>query len=222
VAVMVSELTDKVQEVLAEFRLPFVVLDGDVGDRPHDSVVIDQRRGAMTLMHHLVENCAARRVIFVGGHRTNMDTMARFDAYREVLGEVGLPFTDKDVFFLDYEYESAYGLTLGRIRDWVGPGHCVFAANDEMASGIVAAAAKEKFSVPQDLSVVGFDDTRVARMTQPPLTTVRVPIAEMGVRAIELLCQRIADPGQRPTRVSLRPELVVRESCGATLRDSTC
>jgi LacI family transcriptional regulator len=64
------------------------------------------------------------------------------------------------------------------------------------------------------LGVVGFDDTRVAQMTRPLLTTVRVPMSNMGAKAVELLCQRIAEPDQPPVKVSLAAELVVRESCG--------
>ena len=96
---------------------------------------------------------------------------------------------------------------------WV-KGTCVFAANDEMAAGIIAGAIAKNVAVPQDLGVVGFDDTRVAQMTNPLLTTVRVPMSNMGATAIELLCQRIAEPDRPTTKVSLAAELVVRDSCG--------
>lgn len=218
VAVMVSELTDSIQEVLTDFNVPFVVLDDDLEAAPHDSVLIDQRFGARALMRHLIDKCGARRVIFVGGLETNVDTIARFEAYRETLAEAGLPFSTGDVHYLDYEYGSAYQLTERHVREWAGDGHCVFAANDEMAAGVLAAATAAGVSVPADLAVVGFDDTRVARMTRPPLTTVRVPMSEMGARAIDLLCQRVADPKRPTSRISLRPELIVRESCGAIRR----
>jgi len=218
VAVMVSELTDPIQEVLAGFRMPFVVLDGDINGTPHDSVVIDQRHGAVAMMRHIVETCRAKRVIFVGGLATNVDTIARLEAYRQVLAEHGLPAAPGDVFHLDYQYETAFQLATERVRTWAGPNTCVFAANDEMAAGIVAAANAADVAVPRDLAVVGFDAPRVAQMTRPPLTTVRVPMSTMGARAVELLCQRIADPQRAPSRVSLEPELIVRESCGAVHR----
>ncbi len=221
VAVMVSELTDPIQAMLADFRLPFVVLDDDIEGAPHDSVLIDQAHGALAMMRHLVDRCGARRIIFVGGLETNLDTIARFEAYRRVLAEAGLPFSADDVHHLDYQYETAYSLAARQVRSWAGPGCCVFAANDEMAAGIVAATSAAGLSVPGDLGVVGFDDTRVARMIRPPLTTVRVPMANMGAKAVELLCQRIADPQRAPTRILLQPELVVRESCGSGLRKST-
>lgn len=221
VVVLVSELTDSIQEVLADFPRPFVVLDGDVDGTPHDSVVIDQRQGAMTLMRHVVGPCRAERVIFIGGLETNVDTIARLEAYLHVLAEAGLKLCTADVYHLDYQYDSAYALALEHVRAWAGPRNCVFAANDEMAAGVVAAAATRGLSVPQDLAVVGFDDTRVARMTRPALTTIRVPMAEMGAQAVALLCERLRDPLRPVTCISLRPELVVRDSCGATLRAVT-
>ncbi len=215
VAVMVSEITDRVQEALAELHLPVVLVDGDLELPGHDSVVIDQRAGAQAIMQHVVRDCGARRVIFVGGLKTNVDTIARLDVCRQVLGAAGLPLDDADVFHLDYQYETAYQLALERVREWAGPGRCVFAANDEMAAGIVAAAPAPGVAVPQDLGVVGFDDTRVARMTRPALTTVRVPMSRMGATAVELLCRRIAEPHRPARRIPLVPELVIRESCGA-------
>ncbi|MGE0480332.1 MAG: LacI family DNA-binding transcriptional regulator [Phycisphaerae bacterium] len=214
VAVMVSELTDRVQEALGELRVPFVVLDDDIAGPPHDSVVIDQKDGALALMRHLVRRGGARRVYFVGGLETNVDTIARRAAWREVLADAGLPADDGDAFHLDYQYETAYRLARERVREWARPGHVVFAANDEMAAGIVAAANEAGVGVPRDLAVVGFDDTRIARMTRPALTTVRVPMSEMGAKAVELLCLRIADPKRPAERIALQPTLIVRESCG--------
>lgn len=213
-AVMVSELSDGTQALLSGFRLPFVVLDGDINGAAHDSVVIDQLEGALTMMRHLVSVCRARRIFFLGGLKTNVDTIARLKAYRQVMRDSDLPFSAADVYHLDYQYETAYAFAEKDLCEWVGNRHCVFAANDEMACAVVDAATAAGVSVPRQLAVVGFDDTRVARLTRPPLTTVHVPMAQMGAKAIELLCRRLADPDRPPTKISLHPELVVRESCG--------
>lgn len=217
IAVMVADVTARIQQVLTDFRLPFVALDSDVAGTRHDSVIIDQREGALAMMRHLVANCRAQRIIFVGGLQTNVDTIARLDAYRAVLRKSNLPCHDDDVYHLDYQYDTAYAFAKLHLREWVGPRHCVFAANDEMASGIIDAAAALGIRVPEDVAVVGFDDTRIARMTRPPLTTVRVPMAAMGATAIELLCERLADPTLPPRQVALHPELITRQSCGAHL-----
>ena len=214
VAVMAAEMTDDIRGELATLTLPFVVLDSDIPGAPHDSVIIDQKHGAVALMRHVVFERAAKRVVFVGGLQTNLDTIARFEAYREALAENGMRPADSDVFFLDYEYETAYQLARQHARAWAGRDCCVFAANDEMAAGVIAAATIAGISVPHELAVVGFDDTRIARMTRPALTTVRVPMALMGAEAIRLLCERLAAPDRPATHMSLQPEVVIRESCG--------
>lgn len=215
VAVMVSELTDSVAEVLKTFRMPFVVLDDAIDGVPHDSVLIDHQHGATAMMRHLVRSGGKRRIIFVGGPETNFDTIARFDAYRCVLTEAGMSAAPRDVYHLDYQFDTAHTLATRHIEEWLGPENAVFAANDEMAAGVIAAASARGIAIPDQLAVVGFDDTRVARMIRPALTTVRVPMARVGAEAIDLLVQRIADPRRPPVQIVLEPELVIRESCGA-------
>jgi len=219
-AVMVSDtMAAGIGETLTELQMPIAVLDGEIEGVEHDTVIIDQRQGAMSMMRHLVENCHAKRVIFIGGLETNIDTRARRRAYRDALREAGLTYQKEDVYHLDYTYDSAYRLAVKKVKEWAGNGHFAFAANDEMAAGILAGAIAKQVRVPHDLGVVGFDDTRVAQMTKPLLTTVRVPMSSMGATAIELLCQRIAEPGIPSRTVSLSAELVVRESCGCALRN---
>jgi LacI family transcriptional regulator len=216
-ALMISDtMVTGIGPNLAELRVPIVVLDDEIEGVEHDAVIIDQHQGALDMMEHLLADCGARRVFFVGGVETNIDTQARYKAYRDALKASGVKFHQEDVYHLDYTYESAYQLAIEKVASWVGERHYVFAANDEMAAGIIAGAAAQGVSVPKDLGVVGFDDTRVAQMIKPPLTTVRVPMSKMGATAIELLCERIADPNRQSTTVSLPAELVVRESCGSS------
>jgi LacI family transcriptional regulator len=214
VAVMVPELTDQMRDILTDFTRPFVVLDCDVPGARHDCVLIDQHHGARTMTEHLIRNRGIRRIVFVGGQPTNVDTLQRLDACRAALQAAHLALPAGDVHHLDYQYDSAYALALDHMNNWLGPDHCIFAANDEMAAGIIAAALGLGVRIPDDVAVVGFDDTRIARMSRPTLTTVRVPTTEMGAHAVELLCGRIADRSQAPRRVLLQPQLVVRESCG--------
>jgi LacI family transcriptional regulator len=214
-AVMVSDtMATGIGPTLAELRIPIVVLDDEIQGVEHDAVIIDQRQGALAMMRHLLKDCGAKRVFFVGGLETNIDTQARYRAYRDSLDKGGISFHDEDVYYLDYTYDSAYRLAIEEAARWAGPKHYVFAANDEMAAGIIAGAVAEDVSVPRDLGVVGFDDTRVAQMTNPLVTTVRVPMSRMGETAIELLCARIAEPDRPPAKVALEAELVVRDSCG--------
>ena len=210
VVVMVSEIDARARKTLAEVSIPFVVLDGDVNGIKHDSVVIDQRQGAESMVRHLVDSCKAQRIVFVGGLKTNIDTMERLAAYRDVMGDAGLQVGPTDVYHLDYRYEPAYQLGLEKVREWTDDDACVFAANDEMAAGIIDAAIEQDIEVPAQLRVVGFDDTRIAQMTRPRLTTVHVPMSSMGASAVELLCQRLDEPNRPATKLTLQSELIVR------------
>jgi len=219
-AVMVSDtMASGIGPALAELGLPIVVLDGEIEGVKHDTVVIDQRQGAQAIVRHLLEDCDRQRIIFVGGLKTNIDTQARYRAYCDTLKQADRRVDSRDVYYLDYTYESAYRLSTSNARDWAGKDTSVFAANDEMAAGIIAGAIAQGVPVPEKLAVVGFDDTRMARMTKPLLTTVRVPMSNMGATAIDLLCQRIAEPDRKATTVSLPAELVVRESSGSLCRN---
>jgi LacI family transcriptional regulator len=215
IVVMVSDIDSKTKKTLGSVMIPFVVLDGQVDGMKHDSVVIDQRHGAEAMVRHLVEDCGAKRVVFVGGLKTNIDTIDRLEAYRDVMNRASLNVGPNDVFHLDFSYEKAFELGRKQVQGWADSGAFVFAANDEMAAGIIDAAIEKGIAVPEQLKVVGFDDTRIAQMTRPRLTTVHVPMSSMGALAVEVLCQRLKDATRPPTKLTLQSDLVVRESCGA-------
>lgn len=213
IVVMVTEMSSRIRSSLTNASMPLVILDGDIQGGKHDTVAIDHQSGAESLMRHLVESHPESRIVFIGGHETNLDTLDRLNAYRKVLAQIGRPPSD-DVVHLDYSYETAFQYATDRVLGWAGERAVVFAANDEMAAGVIDAAIAATLSVPGDLPVVGFDDTRIAQLTRPRLTTVHVPMSEMGATAIDLLCKRLSEADRPSERVTLPTNLVVRESCG--------
>jgi LacI family transcriptional regulator len=212
--VMVTEMSSMIRKSLQTASIPLVVLDGDIQGARHDTVAIDHHNGAEALVRRLVASYPGKRIVFLGGHETNLDTIDRLNAYRKVLAEVGIRPAAEDVVHLDYRYSTAFDYATERVTEWAAAGATVFAANDEMAAGVVDAAIAATLSIPEDLRVVGFDDTRISQLTRPRLTTVHVPMAEMGSTAIELLCERLKEPERPSSRVILPTRVVVRESCG--------
>jgi len=91
----------------------------------------------------------------------------------------------------------------------------VFIASDMMAFGAMRALREARLSIPDDIAIVGFDDIPGSDKTEPPLTTVRQPIYQMGSKAAEMLIDLIENPSQTPQKYLLGTELVVRESCGS-------
>ncbi|HEX4418767.1 MAG TPA: LacI family DNA-binding transcriptional regulator [Kofleriaceae bacterium] len=189
--------------------------------RAAPALVIDSYGGARAMMRHLIGR-GHRTIAHVSGPANNFDAHERERGYRDELA-AALPRARPVVVRGDFTETSGYaaGRELG-----AGPGRpaAVFAANDVMAIGCLAAFDSLGLAVPRDIAVAGFDDIPLAAYVRPALTTMRVPIVELGRGAVTQLAAAIAAPeAVRAITTQLAPELVVRESCGAarTRRQST-
>lgn len=176
-----------------------------------DAVTIDNYGGARAMMRHL-HALGHTRIAFVRGPEHNADARERLRGYRHAMR--GLAASSRALEFAgDFTEES--GLAAGRkVARAALPPTAVFAANDSMAVGVLAAFAAAGIRVPEVISVVGFDDIPVARYVAPALTTMRVDIAELGRRAFALLLDAITNPvAHTVRRERVATTLVVRGSC---------
>ena len=213
VAVMLTEPNPTFWAELAENRVPTVALDADPSLGAMDTVRIDNVPGSAEAMALLLESCAPSRCYFVGGPAGNYDSEEREGAFRRALCEAG----HEDV---RGEQVSNGTYTVEWGRRWAEDaasrgdlaGSAVFAANDEIALGVMQMAHSMKLDVPGDVQIVGFDDTRLAEIVTPSLTTVGVPRREFGAAAIDLLIRRIEEPAADITAVRLPTRLVLRGS----------
>lgn len=190
--------------------LPAVLLNTAVALPGHAAFRIDNFGGALTMTRHLVA-AGRRRIAFIGGPDGNHEARERLRGYRAAL-PAGMA-----ELVLRGDFDQATGWSAGRrvARDTPRP-DAVFAANDMMALGCLAALSEEGLRVPQDVAVVGFDDIPLARCATPALTTIRVPIAAIGAAALDALSQHIEQPDLPAPRPTVMPvELVIRRSCGA-------
>lgn len=136
---------------------------------------------------------------------------ARFDGYRSALERAGLTVDESLVVPGDFHPES--GLTgCDTLLDLPGPPTAVFAAGDRMALGAIEALRRRGLRVPQDMSLVGFDDLPEVRWSSPPLTTVRQPLADMGRLAVRTVLRLARGEQPDSPRVELSTKLVVRSS----------
>jgi len=179
------------------------------------SVVVDNRFGMRALIEHLIVDHQCRRIAFLGGTLHNPEAEARLSVYRETLEAHGLPFDPALVEPGLFQKRSAIGATraiLGRVRP-----DAVVAANDAMALGAIEALRRHGFRVPYDVPVTGFDDLSVARLANPPLTTVAQPFDDMAELAIDLLLEQL--DGRPVAAVThLSTVLTLRQSCGCGVR----
>jgi LacI family repressor for deo operon, udp, cdd, tsx, nupC, and nupG len=175
----------------------------------HDAPVIraDHRAGAAEATRHLIE-LGHRRIAHLAGSKRVPSSAHRLSGYKDALREAGLPFDDELVIAGDFSIESGIAaMTQALALDH--PPTAVLAANDEMAFGAMTVARTQGLTVPQDLSMVGFDDQNMAAFYNPPLTTVNIPRHELGRRATQELLERfegrhIAHEVVLPTRLILR------------------
>jgi LacI family transcriptional regulator len=213
--VMSPELDARSLERNLTDGLPIVLLNG-VGDgRRFDSIRVDNYGGALVMVRHLI-SLGHRRIAHVAGPAGNQDAAERRRGYRDAMRSVSGRWSRELAIAGDFREEAGY--QAGRhLLDWKNPPTAVFAANDAMAIGLLAAFQERHVRVPQDLAVAGFDDIPIARFATPPLSTVRVPIAELGARATRRLLQTLSRPNGHPVQHETLPTmLVVRESCGGS------
>ncbi|CAA9537376.1 MAG: hypothetical protein AVDCRST_MAG49-464 [uncultured Thermomicrobiales bacterium] len=176
-------------------------------------VAPDHRRAALEATRHLVA-LGHRRIGTVTGPRNRHPTLVRLDGYRRALEEVGVPFDPGLTVEGDWSVEEGYRAG-HRLLDHAPDTTAVFAQNDLMAVGLLAALHERGLDVPADCAVVGCDDIAVAARMVPPLTTVHIPFHEAGTAAARLLLDLIAGRVTDPAAETLLPvRLVRRASCG--------
>ena len=186
--------------------------DGPPEDRgrPASYVDADNRGGARQAVDHLARR-GRRRIATIAGPQDMGVGQDRLDGYRDGLRAAGLDGGDDLVEAGDFTEEGGAG-AMGRLLERPGrPVDAVFAASDLMAAGALRALRAAGRRVPDDVAVVGFEDSAVARYAQPPLTTVRQPIEEMGRQATRLLLDKVAGEAAG-MHLILDVELVVRAS----------
>lgn len=190
---------------------PFVVADPRIPlDEGIPAVSAAHRAGAKAATDHLLA-LGHRRVGFITGPRGWAATEERIEGYHAALAAAGVLPSDELVAVGDFEAPSGYAAA-GTLLDLPNPPTAIFASNDNMAVGALRAARERDLSVPDDLSLVGFDDAELASIVTPSLTTVRQPLAELGRTAVSLLMRLIDRQRFETLRVELGTRLVVRDS----------
>jgi LacI family transcriptional regulator len=180
-----------------------------------DVIKIDNVGGAAAMTNHLL-SLGHRRIAFVAGAARNVDADERRRGYRRALKAARVEYDASLEVTGDFTeaggFRAAQQLLTQRRRPTA-----IFAANDSMAIGALSALREARVAVPMEIAVTGFDDIPIAQYTSPPLTSVRVPIIELGERATTRLVSGLASGRRHQRRCeTLRTELVVRQSCGGS------
>lgn len=211
-----------VASVATEHRLVSYMFDAGIQfvmiGRPFDYedqisyVNVDNIQAARQAVQHLLK-IGRRRIAILAGEMNNADAIDRMTGYKDMLRSAGVPLDEQLVgtglFSRDSGYLGMQELLRRNVRI-----DGLFAANDVVALGAIQAIQEAGLRVPEDISVIGFDDLPMAKTSDPALTTINQPIAQKGETATSLLLDLIEDAVESPAHVTLSARLVVRDSCG--------
>ncbi|HZC25858.1 MAG TPA: substrate-binding domain-containing protein [Actinopolymorphaceae bacterium] len=214
IVAVVKQLGRRDLQRLRGAAIPHVAMDPcrDYGSETL-SVGVTNRQGGMDATQHLLD-LGHRRVAAIAGPDSLDSARARVDGFTAAMHKAGCPVDPGLVVGGMFTREDGYAAA-GKLLDLTSRPTAIVAANDEQAIGISQAAHERGLRIPTDLSLVGFDDIPIARWLDPPLTTVRQPLAAMAATAMRMLVRSIAVGTVEPRRVELRTELVVRSSTAA-------
>ncbi|TIV68673.1 MAG: LacI family transcriptional regulator [Mesorhizobium sp.] len=191
--------------------VPAVLLDREIHSVNVDSVLVDHDHGGYLAGSHLV-GLGHKRIGVIGGPRDSSSSPARLRGFARALEEAGLALPPSSVVDSDYHFAGGR-LAMERLLEQAPEITAVFACNDLMAMGAITALRSRGLRVPDDMSLIGFDDIPYAVTTWPPLTTIAQPVEKIGTRAVSLLLERVVEPEAPSRREVLTPVLVERESC---------
>jgi LacI family transcriptional regulator len=198
-------------DALAQAGLPLVVLDPL--HLPHsdvNSVGSTNFTGGLAATQHLL-SLGHRRVAYVGGPAIAGCNQARMHGYRAAMEAKKVPVPRNYVRHGEFSYQTGQ-LGAAALLNLAEPPTAVFTGNDEIALGVIETARTRGLRIPEDLSVVGFDDTLLAQMASPPLTTVRQPLRQMGGVALRTALRLANGEKVESHHIELATELVVRDS----------
>lgn len=207
VIVLTGRLTDEQIREYAK-RVPIVVTGRTMKGSNIASMRVDDFKGAYRATQHLLE-LGHRRIAHIAGPQDHADSVERLKGYRRALEDGGLHFDAKLVAYADF-HEPSGALAINQLLDARQSFSAVFASNDQTAYGARLALYQRGIQVPEDVSLIGFDDLPGSRYVIPPLSTIHQPVYELGQAAARVLLKLI-EGGK--SRVALpEPQLVARES----------
>jgi len=223
VALMDNSITDGIIVVAPSAAAfanisPLVIIDPHNDTPGYPGVISENHAGALAATQYLT-SLGHRRIGYIGGRPELQSSTQRLQGYTDGLMQVGLPLEPALVQAGDYTRQTGY-LSAQKLLGLPKPPTAVFAANDASALGVMEAAREAGLRIPEDLSVVGFDNIPESAYFYPPLTTVDQSINQMGYLAAQLLIRLINEGELENRNYTLPTRLVVRESCMANHNNS--
>ncbi|MDP2364315.1 MAG: substrate-binding domain-containing protein, partial [Ignavibacteria bacterium] len=206
-------MTDEIRILLEQSKIPTVLIGGGKDKEAFDTVSIDNYHGAFIATEYLIKKKALKKIAHITGPKENDDAFLRKKGFIDACKKNGITINRSFIVEGDYSRDSGYHGFLKLLGSSSKP-EAIFAANDMMALGCYDAANYLNISIPADIALVGFDDIFVSQYLNPPLTTVRVQIEEVGRTAANILVNKLnGSNGKVFPLVKIPTALIIRGSC---------
>lgn len=190
--------------------LPIIIIGSDVSGVKVDKVLVDNFEGSYTATKHLLE-LGHKRIGFIAGQLDSYATIERRKGFEQALNDYEI-ILDRNYIMLEaFKIQSGYKKGKEMLCKKDRP-TAIFAGNDAIAVGIYKAARELKIRIPEELSVIGFDDSQFAEIVYPGLTTIRTPITEMGKKAVELAIEVAKKTRNFKETITFQSSIIQRES----------
>ncbi|MBI5928768.1 MAG: LacI family DNA-binding transcriptional regulator [Chloroflexi bacterium] len=204
-------ISDPYLDVLREQNFPYVLIDQADQSDQSTAVNTNNQKGAYEATQYLIQ-LGHRRIGFIAGLPQLNSAIERLAGYKKALADYGLSF--HETYVAQGRFTSSYGYTAAKqLLNLATPPTAIFAANDLSAMAAMEAIREHGLRIPDDISLVGFDDVPQASIGYPKLTTIRQPLHQMGQDGARLILERLANPSVEVRRITLETELIIRDSC---------
>ncbi len=203
-------LTNPLPNDLLLTHLPSIVVGADYPNTTISWIDVDNEEGARMAVEYLAEQGHAR-IAHLAGEKAQRSALLRYSGYCSTLAKYNLPNDPNFVYWCNYDKETGYRYAKRLLKREDRP-TAIFAADDLIALGAMEAARELGLRVPEDVSLIGFDDIPKAQDSQPSLTTIQQPMREIGVRAAEWLISQASVRRGEPLQLLIKPTLIVRGS----------
>ena len=209
--IVIGMYPDEFYQQMKKTQIPIVLIDSYCNDHYYNNIRIDDAYGSYLATRYLLD-CGHRDAAFFAGQLKENGVMKkRLAGYRQALEEFGVPYRESFVFEGQIDYKSGVAMAASLARSSLGA-TAVVAAADILAIGAVRGFYDAGLRVPEDMSIIGFDDLEISQYLAPGLTTIRQQISLKGQRAVELLLEHIADPSLSKQEEILPLKLIERGS----------
>ncbi|MEL1240880.1 LacI family DNA-binding transcriptional regulator [Flavobacterium flavipallidum] len=201
---------DKGVENLVKKNIPVVCIDRGLTDIDVDVVKVDNEQGAFNAIDHLL-SLGHKRIAFISGNFKIPTYIERLNGYKKAFVKHGVPYNENLVFARDTDYKSGFEIA-NKILELDDRPTAIFSGNNLLTLGALEAIHAKSIKIPEEISIIGFDDMPWSISLNPPLSAVRQPGFNMGRKAAEMLYDRILNPNSKKEKVILETELMIRKS----------